>query len=136
MFEVDRRLLEPGYLWLLAVAGLPGLVCWLAGNLALETIGGVPRFRSTPALQCEAAGADAAGKAVSPVLPPFFRCLRGLNDLRPDELIALEAADLDEAGRSLRAILVTGDRLPVSLPNRNRACASFCGTQAGSRSRI
>jgi hypothetical protein len=186
-FELDRSLLEPAYLWLLAVAGLPGLVCWLAGNFALETIGGVPRFRSASALQRQpvgaaANGADATGTEAPPASPPFFRRLQRLDDLRADELIALEAADhyiqvhtlrgkemvhyrfgdalgelgafsglqihrsawvsdhgvarLDEAGRSLSAILVTGDRLPVSLPNRNRARARFSGTQAGLRSRM
>lgn len=161
-FEIERTLLDPAYVWMLILAGLPGLVCWVAGNLALELIGGVPRLRhgrGVPAAGAVASGltrADADEQA--PPLPRFFERLQRLQDLAPRELLAVEAADhyiqvhttrgkelvhyrfgdavaeleawdglrihrsawvaghgvkrLDESGRSLAAILVTGDRLP------------------------
>lgn len=176
-FEVERTLLDPAYLWMLILAGLPGLVCWLAGNLALELIGGVPRLRhggGVPAGAVTSGLIRAEADEQAPPLPRFFERLQRLQDLAPRELLAVEAADhyiqvhtsrgkelvhyrfgdavaeleawdglrihrsawvaghgvkrLDESGRSLAAILVTGDRLPVSLPNRGSARSRFAGS--------
>lgn len=96
-FEMERSLLDPGYLWLLALAGLPGLACWLAGNFALEAICGVPRFRSVPARPTRrptATGRQEVSTA-EPVLEPprFLQRLRQLEQVGVDELIAVEAAD-------------------------------------------
>lgn len=175
-FEIERTLLDPGYVWMLLLAGLPGLVCWLAGNFALETIAGVPRLRHAPVRRPP--GAASEGSTVRPVsatppMPRFLERLQRLQGLEPRELLAVEAADhyiqvhttrgkelvhyrfgdavaeleawdglrihrsawvsshgvkrLDDSGRSLVAILVTGDRLPVSLPNRSIARARFAG---------
>ncbi len=174
-FEMERSLLDPGYLWLLVLAGLPGLACWLAGNFALEAVCGVPRFRSVPASPTRPPMTDAKQKASSgepaPEHPRFLERLRQLEQVGVDELIAVEAADhyiqvhttrgkelvhyrfgdalaelepfpglqihrsawvsdhgvnrLAESGSSLSAVLITGERLAVSQPNRRSAKARF-----------
>ncbi|MCC5869900.1 MAG: LytTR family transcriptional regulator, partial [Gammaproteobacteria bacterium] len=177
-FEIERSLLDPTYLWLLTLAGLPGLLCWLAGNFALEAVCGVPRFRSTAGRQSRrpiALGthpvtiADPAEPAPEP--PRFLQRLQQLEQIGIDELIAVEAADhyiqvhttrgkelvhyrfgdalaelephaglqihrsawvsdhgvsrLAVSGNTMSAVLITGERLAVSQPNRRIAKARF-----------
>jgi hypothetical protein len=173
-FNVERSLLDPGYLWLLLAAGIPGLFVWLAGNYALERIAGVPRLRRSalrfgPAepIGAVASAADrtpAPAAQTAPPLPRFFLRLARLTDLRTEELVAIEAEDhyiqvhstrgkelvyyrfkdaledlrdldglqihrsawvsrngisaLEEEGRALQVVLVTGARMRASLSNR------------------
>ncbi len=177
-FEMERSLLDPTYLWLLTLAGLPGLLCWLAGNFALEAVCGVPRFRSTARRQTRrpiafgihpATITDPAKPAPEP--PRFLQRLQQLEQVGIDELVAVEAADhyiqvhttrgkelvhyrfgdalaelepfaglqihrsawvsdhgvsrLAVSGNTMSAVLITGDRLAVSQPNRRIAKARF-----------
>ena len=174
-FEMERSLLDPGYLWLLVLAGLPGLACWLAGNYALEAICGIPRFRLiTPLPRRGLTDCDTRQVAVAepaPAPPRFLQRLQKLELAGVHEVIAVEAADhyiqvhstrgkelvhyrfgdalaelepfgglqvhrsawvsdhgvsrLDQSGSRLSAVLITGERLAVSLPNRRSARARF-----------
>jgi hypothetical protein len=181
-FALERNLLDPGYAWLLFVAGIPGLLFWLAGNYAFQRMTGVPRVsrpepaeRATHTAAAEPAGpSESPGAAAAPdkpaadaaaVVPPrFFERLTRLAGLTVEELVAVEAEDhyiqvhstrgkelvyyrfrdalaeldgvpglqihrsawvsrpgiteLDERGRNLHVVLVTGERLRVSLSNR------------------
>ena len=190
-FNVERSLLDPGYLWLLLAAGIPGLFVWLAGNYALERIAGVPRLRrsalrvgpaepigavasaadrtpahaaTTPASPTAPAAPAEPAALTEPPLPRFFLRLARLTDLRTEELVAIEAEDhyiqvhstrgkelvyyrfkdaledlrdldglqihrsawvsrngisaLEEEGRALQVVLVTGARMRASLSNR------------------
>jgi len=174
-FELERSLLDPTYLWMLALAGLPGLLCWLAGNFALEAVCGVPRFRSAVArpmrrpMAAETHLATIAEPAPEP--PRFLQRLQQLEQVGIDELIAVEAADhyiqvhtthgkelvhyrfgdalaelepfgglqihrsawvsdhgvsrLAVSGNIMSAVLISGERLAVSQPNRRIAKARF-----------
>jgi hypothetical protein len=103
-FDLERSLLDPAYLWLLLIAGLPGLLVWLAGNYALERIAAVPRFsHPDPRPAASPPAPPAAAAAALPTLPGpaapmspsprFFERLERLQGLRTDELVAVEAED-------------------------------------------
>lgn len=121
-FALDRNLLDPGYLWLLLLAGGPGFVVWVAGNVAYQRMSGrrhpapasgaargvpdvreaVQRDTGSPvalprgdvAIDTDAP-VDAAVTAtgVRPAPPRFFQRLQRLAGLRAEELVAIEAED-------------------------------------------
>lgn len=96
-FEMNRSLLDPGYLWLLLLAGLPGLACWLAGNYALEAVCAVPRFRpiaSPPPPRPRAREIPQVTiEEPLPAPPRFLERLQRLELNGVDDIIAVEAAD-------------------------------------------
>lgn len=205
--STNRDLLDLHYLSGLLTTGVPGLVFWLAGNLAFEryretagmtraarrddgarlgppatgatvahprlttlptafAVAEPPHSSSTPAspAQLAALPQPLAHLPASARNPRFFQRLSRLAGLDVDELVAVEAEDhyiqvhsirgkelvyyrfrdalqelesvpglqihrsawvsrrhvtaLDGRGRKLEVVLVTGDRLPVSLSNR------------------
>jgi hypothetical protein len=108
-FSVNRNLLDVEYLQLLAMAGVPGLFIWLAGNYIFELITGVPRIRNAsgypeagpPAATLSVIAttnpATPASVAMSPAVatpvPRFFQRMTRLADIAPNELLAIEAED-------------------------------------------
>ena len=97
-FGLERSLLDPAYLWLLLVAGFPGLLVWMVGNYGLERIAAVPRLSRSAAPLTTPPPAPLPVEAVPQAAPPpsaprFFDRLERLQGLRIDELVAIEAED-------------------------------------------
>lgn len=117
--SVERNLLDLHYVFSLAGSAVPGLLFWLAGNVAFERYGRTADVRPIVALPThdspdvvaalQAKTVDAglpaepsylppepssqpADPAVSPV-PRFFQRLSRLAGLHVDELVAVEAED-------------------------------------------
>lgn len=98
-FALDRNLLDPGYLWLLLLAGGPGFVVWMAGNFGYQRMwgpGAGAAGRPAPTTHADTDRTPStAGPAVAPAapVPLFFQRLERLADLRVAELVAIEAED-------------------------------------------
>jgi len=103
-FELERSLLDPSYLWMLGLAGLPGWILWLTGNYLLELLAGVPRVRhprlATPgenelrtSVLPSAPSALPAGMTPTRAEPRFLQRLTRLTGLTMKELVAIEAED-------------------------------------------
>ncbi len=109
---VERNLLDPHYVFSLAGSAVPGLLFWLAGNVAFERYGRMADARPQVApptpdapeiATTELSSADDAGPSADSTLPPaasaalptprFFQRLSRLAGLNVDELVAVEAED-------------------------------------------
>lgn len=117
-FALDRNLLDPGYLWLLLLAGGPGFVVWMAGNFGYHRMWGraatAPRaaagagaeparsevyaadVRPARAAQADTDRTPSAARpevAQAAPVPLFFQRLERLTGLQVAELVAIEAED-------------------------------------------
>jgi hypothetical protein len=110
--SVERNLLDPHYVLSLAGTAVPGLLFWLAGNVAFEFYGRTAEVRpplASPrpvASEVATAPMPAAVESTLPAAPSsppvasatlptprFFQRLSKLSGLSVDELVAVEAED-------------------------------------------
>jgi hypothetical protein len=110
--SIDRNLLDLQYVFSLAGTAVPGLLFWLAGNVAFERYGRMAEVRPPVALPMPAAPEAATPELAAPedaspsaepasqpdataafATPRFFQRLSKLAGLSVDDLVAVEAED-------------------------------------------